>query len=86
MFLWLASTFKQIAPWYCKNSMSDFYQHGLMSTLHRLVDGPIAHRHEPPAALGSVVLVLPCHYDEIGTPRSKSILEKLEAGAPSCLE
>jgi hypothetical protein len=36
--------------------MSDFFQHGLISTLHRLVDGPLISRHEPLPALGSVVL------------------------------
>src|SRR5580704_17256427 len=60
--------------------MSDFFQHGLISTLHRLVDGPILDRHEPLPALGSVVLVLPCHYAEIGTAALHGIVEKL-AGA-----
>jgi glucosyl-3-phosphoglycerate synthase len=57
--------------------MSDFFQHGLISTLHRLVDGPILDRHEPLPALGSVVLVLPCHYAEIGTAALQGIVEKL---------
>jgi hypothetical protein len=41
--------------------MSDFFQHGLISTLHRLVDGPLIDRQEPLPPLESVVLVLPCH-------------------------
>src|SRR3984957_8404971 len=60
--------------------MSDFFQHGLISTLHRLADGPILDSHEPLPPLGSVVLVLPCHYAEIGTAALHGIVEKL-AGA-----
>jgi hypothetical protein len=58
--------------------MSDFFQHGLISTLHRLVDGPILDRHEPLPALESVVLVLPCHYGEIGTVALQGIVKALD--------
>jgi glucosyl-3-phosphoglycerate synthase len=58
--------------------MSDFFQHGLISTLHRLVDGPILERHEPLPGLESVTLVLPCHYGEIGTPALDGIVSLLE--------
>jgi glucosyl-3-phosphoglycerate synthase len=57
--------------------MSDFFQHGLISTLHRLVDGPLPDRHEPFSAFESVVLVLPCHYDEIGTVALQGIVKTL---------
>src|SRR5271165_7008111 len=57
--------------------MSDFFQHGLISTLHRLVDGPIAGRDRELPPLQSVILVLPCYYAEIGTPALDCIIEKL---------
>jgi glucosyl-3-phosphoglycerate synthase len=47
----------------------------LISTLHRLVDGPIIDRHAPLPALESVVLVLPCHYAEIGTAALDGVIE-----------
>jgi glucosyl-3-phosphoglycerate synthase len=59
--------------------MSDFFQHGMISTLHRLVDGGIADRHEslsPP--FGLVVLILPCHYAEIGTAALEGIVRILD--------
>jgi glucosyl-3-phosphoglycerate synthase len=58
--------------------MSDFFQHGLISTLHRLVDGPLIERQESLAALESVVLVLPCHYAEIGTAALDGIVGCLD--------
>jgi len=57
--------------------MSDFFQHGLISTLHRLVDGPIIDSNKPLPGLQSVVLVLPCHHAEISTPALNGIVEKL---------
>lgn len=57
--------------------MSDFFQHGLISTLHRLVDGPIIDRFEPLPELESTVLVLPCHYAEIGTAALQNIIASL---------
>ena len=57
--------------------MSDFYQHGLISTLHRLVDGPITDLHDQESSLGSVIMVLPCHFHEIGTVALQGILEQL---------
>jgi glucosyl-3-phosphoglycerate synthase len=62
---------------HCRHRMSDFFQHGLISTLHRLVDGPLIGRHESLPALESVVLVLPCHYAEIGTAALNGIVESL---------
>jgi glucosyl-3-phosphoglycerate synthase len=59
--------------------MSDFFQHGLISTLHRLMDGPLVDRQEPIPALETVVLVLPCHYAEIGTAALDGIVECLDA-------
>src|ERR1700722_18785008 len=58
--------------------MSDFFQHGLISTLRRLVDGPLIGRYESLPALGSVVLVLPCHYAEIGTAALDGIVRILD--------
>ena len=57
--------------------MSDFFQHGLISTLHRLVDGPLPDRHESFSAFEPVVLVLPCHYGEIGTVALQGIVKTL---------
>ena len=57
--------------------MSDFFQHGLISTLHRLVDGPLIDRQEFLPPLESVVLVLPCHYAEVGTVALDGIIECL---------
>jgi glucosyl-3-phosphoglycerate synthase len=57
--------------------MSDFFQHGLISTLHRLVDGPLIDRQEILPPLESVVLVLPCHYAEVGTAALGGIIECL---------
>jgi glucosyl-3-phosphoglycerate synthase len=58
--------------------MSDFFQHGLISTLHRLVSGPLIDRQEFLPPLESVVLVLPCHYAEIGTAALGGIAECLD--------
>jgi glucosyl-3-phosphoglycerate synthase len=58
--------------------MSDFFQHGLISTLHRLVDGPLVNRQEPFPTLEPVILVLPCHYAEIGTAALQGIVETLD--------
>jgi len=58
--------------------MSDFFQHGLISTLHRLVDGPVLDRHEPFPGAESVVLILPCHYAEIGTAALRGIIDSLD--------
>ena len=57
--------------------MSDFFQHGLISTLHRLVEGPLINRQGFLPPLESVVLVLPCHYAEIGTAALGGIIKCL---------
>jgi glucosyl-3-phosphoglycerate synthase len=51
--------------------MSDFLQHGLISTLQRLTDGQtsrIAAELEGFAAATPVTLVLPCHAADVGRP------------------
>jgi glucosyl-3-phosphoglycerate synthase len=59
-------------------SMSDFFQHGLISTLHRLVNGPIAARaHDLLPGTETVDLLLPCHYSEIGTAALEGIIDCL---------
>jgi glucosyl-3-phosphoglycerate synthase len=58
--------------------MSDFFQHGLISTLHRLGDSPILDRHEPLPGLEPIVLILPCHYSEIGTAALHGIVKALD--------
>jgi glucosyl-3-phosphoglycerate synthase len=58
--------------------MSDFFQHGMISTLHRLVDGGIADQHESLSPFGSVVLILPCHYAEIRTAALEGIVRILD--------
>jgi hypothetical protein len=50
----------------------------MISTLHRLVDGGIADRHEFLPPLDSVVLILPCHYAEIGTAALDDIVRILD--------
>ena len=57
--------------------MSDFFQHGLISTLHRLADGPVVDREKGLSPLRSVILVLPCHYAEIATPAVGGIVSHL---------
>jgi len=57
--------------------MSDFFQHGLISTLHRLVDGPIAGWIDLLPRIEPVDLLLPCHYAEIGTPALDRIIDCL---------
>ena len=71
------SILQLLNSWPPRRPMSDFFQHGLISTLHRLVDGPIPDRHEPWSALEPVVLVLPCHYGEIGTAALQGIVKTL---------
>jgi glucosyl-3-phosphoglycerate synthase len=58
-------------------SMSDFFQHGLISTLHRLVDGPVDGRIDLLAGIEPIDLLLPCHYAEIGTRALDRIIDCL---------
>jgi glucosyl-3-phosphoglycerate synthase len=58
--------------------MSDFFQHGLISTLHRLVPGRIRDQIEDLRADESITLVLPCHYTEIETAALKAIISALD--------
>jgi glucosyl-3-phosphoglycerate synthase len=57
--------------------MSDFFQHGMISTLHRLIDGPIRDLERTTGRARSTVLVLPCHFSEIGAPALRTIIERL---------
>jgi glucosyl-3-phosphoglycerate synthase len=55
--------------------MSDFFQHGLISTLHRLNTRPLMDRLGPLSE--RVALVLPCHFREIGSPALDRIIKIL---------
>jgi len=57
--------------------MSDFFQHGMISTLHRLADGPLLNRSAGVPKVTSTVLVLPCHFSEIATPALRTIIGQL---------
>jgi hypothetical protein len=58
--------------------MSDFFQHGLISTLHRLVHGSIAGRMDNLLpGTGPTDLLLPCQYAEIGTAALDRIVDCL---------
>jgi glucosyl-3-phosphoglycerate synthase len=57
--------------------MSDFFQHGLISTLHRLVPVRMRDQIESLPAEESITLVLPCHYTEIGTAALKTMIAAL---------
>jgi hypothetical protein len=61
-------------------SMSDFFQQGLISTLHRLVPVQTRDQIEDLRADESITLVLPCHYTEIGTAALKTIISALDEG------
>jgi glucosyl-3-phosphoglycerate synthase len=58
--------------------MSDFFQHGLISTLHRLVEQPMSDCLQSVPDLEKVILVLPCHFTEIGTAALRGMVEKLD--------
>ncbi len=57
--------------------MSDFFQHGLISTLHRLVEGPVTRLHDLLPGTEPIDLLLPCHYAEVGTPALERIIDSL---------
>jgi len=55
--------------------MSDFFQHGLMSTLHQLNDRP---RHlELPSDRAKLELILPCHHRDLASDALTAIIETL---------
>lgn len=55
--------------------MSDFFQHGLISTLHQLSEQP---RHlDLPGARGKLGLILPCHYRDLGSDALATIIAAL---------
>jgi glucosyl-3-phosphoglycerate synthase len=55
--------------------MSDFFQHGLISTLHQLNEHP--RQLEFPAAHAKLGLILPCHYRDLASDALRSIIEAL---------
>jgi glucosyl-3-phosphoglycerate synthase len=57
--------------------MSDFFQHGMISTLHRLADGPLRDQAKEGYEAQDTVLVLPCHYSEIGSESLHRIIAQL---------
>ncbi|MGA8476512.1 MAG: hypothetical protein WB696_00990 [Chthoniobacterales bacterium] len=55
--------------------MSDFFQHGLISTLHQLNDRP---RHlELPSDRAKLGLILPCHHRDLASDALTAIIETL---------
>ncbi len=62
--------------------MSDFHQHGPITTLHRLSDvrlGVVEQALRDAATRRSVRLILPCHAADVGRPALAHILEELNA-------
>jgi glucosyl-3-phosphoglycerate synthase len=61
--------------------VSDFHQHGPITTLHRLSDrrlGGVERAVRAAAALRRVTLILPCHADDFGRPALARILDELK--------
>lgn len=62
--------------------MSDFHQHGPITTLHRLSDlrlGVVEQALRDVAARRPVRLILPCHADDVGRPALAQIVAELNA-------
>jgi glucosyl-3-phosphoglycerate synthase len=57
--------------------MSDFFQHGLISTLHQLNDQP--RTLERSSGRGKLGLILPCHYRDLASAALTSIIEVLNS-------
>jgi len=57
--------------------MSDFFQHGLISTLHQLNDQP--RTLERSSGHGKLGLILPCHYRDLASAALTSIIEVLNS-------
>lgn len=60
--------------------MSDFFQNGIITTLHNLTRRPVAALHEELLEFSRerpMALVLPCLYSELGTPALKRIVAEL---------
>jgi glucosyl-3-phosphoglycerate synthase len=60
-------------------SMSDFFQHGLISTLHQLNE-PLRHRDLPVGRI-KLGLILPCHYRDLGSDALTGIIHTLNKSA-----
>jgi glucosyl-3-phosphoglycerate synthase len=56
-------------------SMSDFFQHGLISTLHQFNERP--HPLHRPVASGKLGLILPCHYRDLSSDAVTGIIAAL---------
>jgi len=57
--------------------MSDFFQHGLISTLHQLNEQP--RTLERSSGHGKLGLILPCHYRDLASTALTSIIEVLNS-------
>ena len=60
--------------------MSDFFQNGIITTLHNLTRRPVAALHRELVEFSRerpMALVLPCLYSEIGTPALARIVSEL---------
>ena len=60
--------------------MSDFFQNGIITTLHNLSDRPIASLEDELCGFAEqrpMALVLPCLYSELATPALAKIVEEL---------
>jgi hypothetical protein len=55
--------------------MSDFFQHGLISTLHQLKEH--LPRLELPSSRFKLGLILPCHYRDLRSDGLASIIQTL---------
>ena len=60
--------------------MADFFQNGLITTLHNLTDRPLPEMEEELREFGRqrpLSLILPCLYSELATPAMQTITEEL---------
>ena len=60
-------------------AMSDFFQHGLISTLHQLNEHPA--ELELPSGRARLALILPCHYRDLASDGLTSILQALNCSS-----
>ena len=64
--------------------MSDFFQNGIITTLHNLSDRPIDSLESELSGFAEqrpMALVLPCLYSELATPALANIVAELAQGA-----
>ena len=60
--------------------MSDFFQNGIITTLHNLSDRPVEALESELSGFADqrpMALVLPCLYSELATPALANIVEEL---------